>query len=190
MREDDGDDLGPWSEFGTAAGIAATEAAASMSATQELGAAPDGGAGASDDDSHSGFGDKPDLDGLPAVTGLGDAPRPDMGAVGAGLGGAVREAAQKVRDVLPPVGYHNRVDADGDGHLDKATYRGDGHGGAEILVDLNGDGRPDFIGHDTDLDNRVDYADYDKDHDGFFEKRMYDDNNDGILDRTTWTHDS
>ena len=183
----DGDDLGPWSEFGTAAGIAATEAAASVSATQELGAAPMGGAGASEDGSHSGFGDKPDLDGLPPVTGLGDAPRLGLGL---GLSGVLHEATEKVREITPPAGYHNRVDADGDGHLDKATYRGDGHGGAEILVDLDGGGRPDFIGYDTDLDNRVDYADYDKDHDGFFEKRMYDDNNDGILDRTTWTHDS
>ena len=186
MKEYDGDDLGPWSEFGTAAGIAATNVAASIPATQALGAAPETGAGGSEDGSHSGFGDKPDLDGLPPVTGLGDAPRPD---VGLGLGREVGEAAEKLSEALPPEGYHNRVDADGDGHLDKATYRGDGHGGAEILVDLDGDGRPDFIGHDTDLDNRVDYADYDKDHDGFFEKRMYDDNNDGILDRT-WTHDS
>jgi hypothetical protein len=195
MKEYDGDDLGPWSEFGTAAGIAATDAAKALSATQELGTAPaSGGAGGSDDGSHSGFGDAPDLDGLPPVTGLGDAPQAGVEqlgvGLGVGLGGVAREAAEKVREVTPPAGYHDQVDADGDGHLDRATYRGDGHGGVEILVDLNGDGRPDFIGHDTDLDNRVDYADYDKDHDGFFEKRMYDDNNDGILDRTVWTHDS
>lgn len=189
MRENDGDDLGPWSEFGTAAGIAAIKAAEAISATQELGAAPVSGAGGSEDGSHSGFGDAPDLDGLPPVTGLGDAPQPGVD-LGIGLGGIAREAAEKVREVSPPAGYHDQVDADGDGHLDKATYRGDGHGGVEILVDLNGDGRPDFIGHDTDLDNRVDFADYDENHDGFFEKRMYDDNNDGILDRTVWTHDS
>ena len=181
MKEDDGD-LGPWSEFGTAAGIAATGSVAAVPADQGLGAAPEGGSGGSEDGSHSGFGEAPDLDGLPAVTGLGHAP-----LLGAGLGGVVREAAEKVREVSPPAGYHDQVDADGDGHLDKATYRGDGHGGVEILVDLDGDGRPDFIGHDTDLDNRVDYADYDKDHDGVFEKRMYDDNGDGWLDRTVWT---
>jgi hypothetical protein len=112
-------------------------------------------------------------------SGLGDAPVSSLG-----------EAMHEVSQYAPPKGYHNRVDADGDGHLDHATYLGDGHGGAEILVDLNGDGQPDFIGHDTNLDNRVDFADYDKDHDGFFEKRMFDDNGDGILDRTEWIHDS
>lgn len=162
MTQQDGDDLGVWSEFGTAAGMVARDLAH--------------GATAGD---NSGFGDNPDLDGLPPVSqGLGDAPAaPDLGA-------ALRDLAP------PPKGYHNRVDADGDGHLDRATYLGDGHGGAEILVDTDHDGRVDFIGHDTDLDNRVDFADYDKNHDGVFEKRMYDDNNDGYLDRAEWTHDS
>jgi len=164
----DGDDLGMWSEFGTAAGIAADRAVQAASPGK------------------AGLGDRPDLDDLPAVQGLGDAP--DSPTIG--LGEAVRHASAQVRAAQPPKGYHNRVDADGDGKLDKATYRGDGHGGAEILVDLDGDGRADFIGHDTDLDNRVDFADYDKDHDGFLEKRMYDDDNDGYLDRTEWTHNS
>lgn len=173
MTQQDGDDLGVWSEFGTAAGIAADRAAHTLSGTGEGGGEPAGGV-------RTGLGDRPDLDGLPAVTRLGDAPS---------LGVVAREAsAALARDTAPPKGYHNRVDADGDGHLDKATYRGDGHGGAEILVDLDGDGNPDFIGHDTDLDNKVDYADYDKNHDGIFEKRMYDDNNDGLLDRAEW-HD-
>jgi hypothetical protein len=86
--------------------------------------------------------------------------------------------------LAPPPGYHNRVDADGDGHWDRATYRGGRDGGADILVDLDSDGRADFIGHDVDLDHKVDYADYDTDHDGAFDKRMYDDDNDGWLDRT------
>jgi hypothetical protein len=161
-RNDDDDDLGPWSEFGMA-----------LHALAESGDAPV--------EPHTGLGDRPDLDGLPPVThsGLGAAPQ-------AGLGEALHDMSR----YAAPKGYHNRVDADGDGHLDKATYAGDGHGGAEILVDLSGDGQPDFIGHDTDLDNRVDFAEYDKDHDGFFEKRMFDDNGDGILDRTEWIHDS
>jgi hypothetical protein len=182
MREFDGDDLGVWSEFGTAAGIAAVEAAPSR---QGLGDAPQSG-GAADDpgDVHTGFGDAPDLDGLPPVIGLGDSPP------GARLGEAVGDTAGQTRAAAPPADYHNRVDADGDGHLDQATYRGDGHGGAEILVDLDHDGHTDFIGHDTDLDNRVDFADYDKNHDGVFEKRMIDDDNDGLLDRAFWIHDS
>jgi hypothetical protein len=176
MTEQDGDDLGVWSEFGTAAGLVAGRVAHELSG--------EGGPAEPAGDAHAGFGDRPDLDGLPPVTGLGDAP-PSIG-----LGEAVREVSEKVHDTAPPEGYHNRVDADGDGHLDKATYRGDGHGGAEILVDLNHDGHADFVGHDTDLDNRVDFADYDKDHDGVFEKRMYDDNGDGLLDHAEWTHDS
>ena len=164
MSQQDGDDLGVWSEFGTAAGMTVR----GLAGGADLPGEP-----------HTGLGDRPDLDGLPPVedkSGFGDAP-PDLA-----------EAVHKLN--APPKGYHNRVDADGDGHLDKATYLGDGHGGAEILVDLNHDGQVDFIGYDTDLDNRVDYADYDKDHDGMFEKRMYDDNGDGILDRAEWTHDS
>jgi hypothetical protein len=162
MTQQDGEDLGVWSEFGTAAGMAA-------------GKVVGGGS--------SGFGDRPDLDGLPAVQRVGDAPT-------IGLDEAVRHVTAKVTRTAAPEGYHNRVDADGDGDLDKATYRGDGHGGAEILVDLDGDGRPDFIGHDTDLDNRVDFAEYDKDHDGVFEKRMFDDDGDGYLDRTEFGHGS
>jgi hypothetical protein len=126
----------------------------------------------------TGLGDAPDsdLDGLPPVSRLGDAPR-------TGLGDAGDHGAAEDRQTPAPKGYHNRVDADGDGDLDRATYRGHEGGGAEILVDLNRDGRTDFIGYDTDLDNRVDFADYDKNHDGVFEKRMFDDNGDGWLDR-------
>jgi hypothetical protein len=185
MKEIDGDDLGAWSEFGTAAGIAATRAAgdAPPPATEGLGDAPAGAGGGDSDPAQTGFGDAPQ-------TGFGDAPDldglPPVGGLGQGLAGAVRQGADQARIA----GYHNRVDADGDCHLDHATYRSDPDGGVEILVDLNGDGHTDFIGHDTNMDNRVDYADYDKDHDGVFEKRMYDDNGDGYLDRTEWLHGS
>jgi hypothetical protein len=159
MQKHDGEDLGPWSEFGTQSGIVAA------------GLVPDG---------ESGFGDNPDIDGF------GDAPV--LG--GPELGDALKNAAETVRELTPPKGYRNRVDADGDGDLDKATYRGRADGGADILVDLNKDGRTDFVGHDVDLDHRVDFADYDKNHDGVFEKRMYDDDGDGWLDRTVWTPES
>jgi hypothetical protein len=193
----DGPPLGPWSEFGSAAGVAAQHAAdaiGSHGASQGLGAAPDGwGSGGGDvpqewsPAAHSGLGAAPDhdggpdLDGLPPTTsaGLGDAPKSGLGESGRFQGEA--------EHLAPPKGYHPRIDADGDGHWDKATFAGEKDGGVEIRVDLNHDGRADFVGHDTDGDRRVDYADYDKDHDGVFEKRMYDDNGDGWLDRTVWT---
>jgi hypothetical protein len=145
---------------------------------------------------HQGFGDAPVRQGFgdaPVRQGLGDAPvrqglgvAPQQGFGGAphqGLGEPSRGHAE-AEQLAPPPGYANRVDADGDGHWDRATYRGGRDGGAEILVDLDHDGRADFIGHDVDLDNKVDYADYDTDSDGVFDKRMYDDDNDGWLDRT------
>jgi hypothetical protein len=110
----------------------------------------------------------------PARHGFGSAPHQGFGEPSRG----------HAEPIAPPPGYHNRVDADGDGHWDRATYRGGRDGGADILVDLDSDGRADFIGHDVDLDNKVDYADYDTDSDGVFDKRMYDDDNDGWLDRT------
>ena len=173
MRKHDGDDLGVWSEFGSAAGTAAYRAFDG----------PEGGTGGGGGgEERSGLGDRPDLDGLPAVaTGLGDAP-----VAGRGLGEALSGAVQDT-ELPAPRGYRNRVDADGDGDLDRATYRGRADGGVDILVDVNGDGRTDFIGTDRDLDNRVDYADYDKTGDGVFEKRMYDDDGDGFLDRTIFT---
>jgi len=180
-------DLGDWAEFGSAAGTAA-RAVVEQPATEGFGAAPDAwGAGASEMSARSGFGsapapaEGPDLDGLAAVSGFGDAPRSGFGdqdRAQSGLG--------EPEQLAPPKGYHNRVDADGDGRLDRATYRGREDGGAEIRVDLDRDGRADFVGVDTDLDNRVDFADYDKDHDGVFEKRMFDDDGDGFLDRTVW----
>ncbi|BFU42582.1 hypothetical protein [Krasilnikovia sp. MM14-A1004] len=191
-------DLGPWSEFGSAAGVAAQHAAdvsGMHGASQGFGSAPAWGAGGGAPGeltpmAHSGLGaapgldgppesdGSPDLDGLPPVSGLGDAPHTGLGEPSRFHGEA--------EHLAPPKGYHNRVDADGDGTWDKATYRGRADGGVDILVDLNHDGRADFIGHDVDADRTVDYADYDKNHDGVFEKRMYDDNGDGWLDRTVW----
>jgi hypothetical protein len=168
--------------FGATAGAAAqhvTSAVGDPSVSQGLGSAPDAwGAGGGTAEARTGLGDASGG----AVSGLGDAPRSGFGEAGG------RGVAQE-QEIAPPEGYRNRVDADGDGHLDKSTYRGRADGGVDILVDLNGDGRADFVGHDLDLDNRVDSADYDKNHDGVFEKRMYDDDGDGWLDRTVRRHE-
>jgi hypothetical protein len=159
------------------------------------------GAGGGTVVAHSALGDAPVAHGAvgdPPVahTGLGPAPADGLPVpVHEGLGGpphqgfgTAPQGHAEPAGIAPPHGYHVRVDADGDGTWDTATYRGDGHGGAEILVDLNHDGRADFIGHDVDLDHKVDYADYDTDHDGVIDKRMYDDDNDGWLDRTVRKH--
>ena len=173
-----GGSLGEWSEFGSAA----------PGVREGLGSAPEAwGTGGGEMPARSGLGpalgftEHSDLDGLPAVSGLGDAPRSGLGDPGSANSGQ-----GEPEHLTAPKGYDNKVDADGDGSLDKATYRGREDGGAEIRVDLDGDGSADFVGVDKDLDNRVDFADYDKDHDGVFEKRMFDDDGDGFLDRTVW----
>src|SRR4051794_17361952 len=112
MKDDD--DIGAWSEFGTAAGLAAIHGVEAVPAEEGFGEAPGGWAGESTT-VHEGFGAAPDLDGLPPVT--------------AGVGEIAVEAAGRIDESAAPAGYHNRVDADGDGHFDHATYRGDGHGG-------------------------------------------------------------
>jgi hypothetical protein len=180
--------LGPGSAAGSAAGAAAqhvTDGVGAHGAVQGFGDAP--GAGGSGGGAayqpwppseHSGFGSAPDSDGgaagdqlPPASSGFGDAPRSGFG---------------EAEYIAPPKGYHPRIDANGDGHWDKATFIGTKGHGVEILVDVNHDGHVDFVGHDTNSDGLVDYADYDKDENGVFEKRMYDDNGDGWLDRTVW----
>jgi hypothetical protein len=124
----------------------------------------------------TGFGEASGLYRSGAYTsGLGDAPRSGFGS---------HPVAAQPQEIAPPEGYHNRVDADGDGTWDRGTLRGRADGGVDILVDLDGDGKTDFIGHDVDADRTVDSADYDRNHDGFFEKRMYDDDGDGWLDRS------
>jgi hypothetical protein len=84
----------------------------------------------------------------------------------------------------PAADYHTWVDADGDGRGDafRAVERGDG--GVDILVDTDGDGRVDFVGHDDDRDALVDVADYDTDGDGVLDTRMDDVDGDGWLDRS------
>jgi hypothetical protein len=186
---------------GATAGTAAVRAADALGdpgPAQGLGPAPGAWGTGGMAGAHSGLGDAPDgpagLPG-PARTGLGDAPDGRPGPPGlartvlgdaprAGLGAADRHGTAEPRDIAPPPDYRNRVDADGDGTWDEATYRGRADGGVDILVDLDGDGRADFVGHDVDKDRVVDSADFDKNRDGVFEKRMYDDDGDGWLDRT------
>lgn len=197
--------LGDWSEFGTAAGVAARHGAE---------VAGQGGAGGGADlPVRSALGDAParDLDDLPAAVGMGNRPTAGMGdaetvKLAAHLTPAehvtsaehvapaqqVAPAEHQQADIehlKPPKGYANKVDADGDGHWDKATYVGREDGGVDILVDLNKDGNPDFVGRDLDADWTVDEADIDRDKDGVFEKTMYDKNGDGWLDRTVWHND-
>ncbi|MCU7725197.1 hypothetical protein ODJ79_15825 [Actinoplanes sp. KI2] len=148
-----------------------------------FGGATDSGFGGATDSglagaTHSGFGGATDsgLAGTASDGGFGDQP----------VLGRILDTAEHL---APPKGYHPHIDANGDGHWDKATFIGTKGDGVEILVDVDHDGHVDFIGHDTDGDKLVDYADYDKDDNGTFEKRMYDDNGDGWLDRTVWHKD-
>jgi len=180
--------VGDWLDFGPSAGASAGSSAGAAAAhaverlgnpsvTTGLGDAPDAwGAGGGSMEVRTGLGDAPDhgLNGRPVEAGLGDAPRFGLGD----------DSHQGIAEPEQVKGYHNKVDADGDGDWDKATYRARPDGGVDILIDLDSDGRADFIGHDLDRDWTVDSADYDKDHDGVFEKRMFDDDGDGYLDRT------
>jgi hypothetical protein len=121
---------------------------------------------------HAGFGSAPTPEGH---EGLGDAPHTGLGDAG--------DTHPQTEHLTALRGYHPRVDVDGDGHWDHATYYAAPGGGAEIHVDLDHDGRDDFIGYDKGMDGRVDYADYDTNHDGVMDKRLIDDNGDGWLDR-------
>jgi hypothetical protein len=85
----------------------------------------------------------------------------------------------------PPPDYHPHVDVDGDGRWDQYTVRVRSDGGMDVVADMDHDGRPDFVGHDSNADGIIDSADYDRNHDGVFETHMTDTNGDGWMDRTT-----
>lgn len=127
------------------------------SAVGGFGAAPTGGA-------PTGF----SLTGHGVEAGFGAAPPAEQG-LGGGPG--------------VPDGYRTRVDADGDGTWDVHRVQGRADGGVEILVDRDGDGRADFIGHDVDADGIVEHADYDVDRDGTLDERLTDTDGDGWLNR-------
>lgn len=100
-----------------------------------------------------------------------------------GTGRIFAVAPQAPAAGTPAVDYETRVDADGDGTWDeyRAVERGDG--GVDLLVDRDGDGRVDWVGHDLDRDGLIDSADVDLDHDGVLEAHFVDDTGDGWLDR-------
>jgi hypothetical protein len=83
----------------------------------------------------------------------------------------------------PAVGYHPRIDADGDGRWDHYTAVRHADGSVDVYEDRNGDGRIDFVGHDANGDGILQSADYDENFDGHLETHMVDDNGDGWMDR-------
>ena len=163
------------SGFGSAPGNAWGAGGGAPAAHSALGDAPIAHDGLGAASAHQGLGE------APAHEGLGEAPHQALGEPA--------HSHAEAAELAPPKGYHPRIDADGDGHWDKAVFVGREAGGVEIRVDVNHDGKADFIGEDVDGDHKVDYADYDTNHDGVIDKRMYDDNNDGWLDRTVWHND-
>ncbi|MER7006631.1 hypothetical protein ABT297_26810 [Dactylosporangium sp. NPDC000555] len=106
--------------------------------------------------------------------------------IGAGLAGFAQHAEHaQVPGAAPTDGYHTRVDWDGDGRWDQHTYVNRADGGVDIVVDTDGDGRPEFVGHDTNRDGLIDSAEVDTNHDGVMDARYEDVNGDGWLDRRT-----
>ncbi|HTJ40333.1 MAG TPA: hypothetical protein VL738_44625 [Dactylosporangium sp.] len=109
---------------------------------------------------------------------------------GAGIAGGLEGLAQQaghaqVPGQAPTDGYHTRVDWDGDGRWDQHTYVNRADGGVDIVVDTDGDGRAEFIGHDTDRDGLINSSEIDTNHDGVMDARYEDVNGDGWLDRRT-----
>ncbi|MET7421770.1 Os1348 family NHLP clan protein [Dactylosporangium sp. NPDC005555] len=103
----------------------------------------------------------------------------------AGIGGALRDGIPDGAGQAPTDGYHTRVDWDGDGRWDQHTYVNRADGGVDIVVDTDGDGRPEFVGHDTDRDGLINSSEIDTNHDGVMDQRYEDVNGDGWLDRRT-----
>jgi hypothetical protein len=103
---------------------------------------------------------------------------------GGPLGHGITELPGGPSQQVPP-DYHPHVDVDGDSRWDQYTVRARSDGGVDVVADMDHDGRPDFVGHDTNADGIIDSADYDKNHDGVFETHMTDTNGDGWMDRTT-----
>jgi hypothetical protein len=97
--------------------------------------------------------------------------------VGAPPAGAVEPA------VVPVGDYHTRVDVQGDGKWDEHTYVARADGGVDIVVDLNKDGRADFIGRDFDRDGLIDESVMDTNRDGVMDTQYVDVNGDGWLDK-------
>lgn len=86
-------------------------------------------------------------------------------------------------EVPLPEGYQTRVDVDGDGVWDPHALRVRPDGGVDILVDSDGDGRSEWVGHDDDADSLIEWAEYNTTGDSTLDTRYYDDNGNGWLDR-------
>jgi hypothetical protein len=110
------------------------------------------------------------------------------GSVGDGFGSAIGSATDgsaTIGGATPPgTAYHTSVDVNGDGHWDGYVATPRAGGGYDVVVDMDHDGRADFIGHDVNGDGLIDSAEYDTNLDGRMDTRMYDDNGDGWLDRS------
>jgi hypothetical protein len=114
------------------------------------------------------------------------APPVGPGGLGGGLGGLAQQAGHaQIPGAAPTDGYHTRVDWDGDGRWDQHTYVNRADGGVDIVVDTDGDGRAEFVGHDTDRDGLINSSEIDTNHDGVMDARYEDLNGDGWLDRRT-----
>ncbi|WP_433215272.1 hypothetical protein ACQP00_05570 [Dactylosporangium sp. CS-047395] len=117
---------------------------------------------------------------------IGQPGGPTGGGVGGGLAGVAQQAGGgQVPGQAPTDGYHTRVDWDGDGRWDQHTYVNRADGGVDIVVDSDGDGRAEFVGHDTDRDGLINSSEVDTNRDGVMDARYEDVNGDGWLDRRT-----
>jgi hypothetical protein len=111
------------------------------------------------------------------VTSMGHAPQAVESMGQAGGHASMGQAPSIASD------YHTHVDADGDGRWDSYVAYNRPDGGVDIEVDMNHDGKIDFIGHDYNRDGIIDSADFDNDFDGHFETHMVDTNGDGWMDQ-------
>ncbi|MEV0135266.1 Os1348 family NHLP clan protein [Dactylosporangium sp. NPDC050688] len=161
---------------------------AGIGSSDGIGEAGSGAAGGGAGSGRHGIGGA--LDGLQAARGGAPVP-PPPGAEGGhhgvtgGLAGALRDGVPNGAGQAPTDGYHTRVDWDGDGRWDQHTYVNRADGGVDIVVDTDGDGRAEFIGHDTDRDGLINSSELDTNHDGVMDQRYEDLNGDGWLDRRT-----
>ncbi|MEV4131566.1 hypothetical protein AB0J72_05315 [Dactylosporangium sp. NPDC049742] len=105
--------------------------------------------------------------------------------VAGGIAGTLRDGVPGGVGQAPTDGYHTRVDWDGDGRWDQHTYVNRADGGVDIVVDADGDGRAEFVGHDTDRDGLINSSEIDTNRDGVMDQRYEDLNGDGWLDRRT-----
>jgi hypothetical protein len=106
------------------------------------------------------------------------------GSLGDGFGSSIGPAADGSASIGGSTPYHTSVDVNGDGRWDGYVARPRAGGGYDVVVDMDHDGRADFVGHDVNGDGLIDSADYDTNLDGRMDTRMYDDNGDGWLDRS------